>query len=545
MSVVYPVLTVESLQERCKRDIAQFVKEQNIEPPPPPQELLITIENKKIFLEKITELKPKFQVEGDPPYVDAIKHVDIISVKQTLWIARTYLVYQLLIGLTLCLQNRELYEAIFLESELGHESIFKLPFRDDVIKFLLYIQLGIFGSLSPTSDIDIGFQYSGADPSYTGCLAYIVSRFELLFLIFTSKSCLDYDVESYADMLTVPNPGDDKIDHPDLFYLDISKVIWDETTQRQLLPTAFKSIVRNAMLEFKDQNRLELRDSDVESFKLQTVIDLFVQQPPSMDIKLVLPNVIKDLVKYDDLFTESKTTIYEFLKKSYTEQIQSYYDEVERTESLKLQHVPANASIETLKTLTQEQIISLIIAIGNALSFRIESYTCAPTVIHVVRILQAPGQPQSGEVASTKYLTTAPKEICDIKIKELTKPICVIGKTGFILSSLEQMGYVYRFHKRYCEEGAPHKNEGDCKKKIGKYGSRLINAINKLAVGHSGGKRVNRRIYTKHTFVKSSSRYNQKTKNKRRRFTTVKNHTKLYNKYRNSKTMKRTYLKKQ
>ena len=302
---VYPVLSVQSLQERCKRDIAQFVKEQNIEPPPPTQELLIEIENKEIFREKITELKPKFQVEGDPAYVDAIKDVEITPVKQTLWIARTYLVYQLLIGLTICLQNRELYEAIFLESELGDEPIFKLAFRDDVINFLSHIQLGIFGSLTPTSDIDIGIQYSGADLSYQGCLAYIVSRFELLFLIFTNKSCLDYDVESYADMITVPNLGDDTSAHPDLFYLDTSKVIWDENTQRELLPTAFNSIVRNAMLEFKDKNNDVLSDDDVESFRLQDVIDLFDPNSHSMDIP-VLPDVIKDLVKYDDLFIASK-----------------------------------------------------------------------------------------------------------------------------------------------------------------------------------------------------------------------------------------------
>ena len=78
-----------------------------------------------------------------------------------------------------------------------------------------------------------------------------------------------------------------------------------------------------------------------------------------------------------------------------------------------------------------------------------------------------------------------------------------------------------------------------------KYKIRLDHAIANLKSAQGGGKRVNRRTYIKHAFMKSPSRYNHKTKTKKHHFKTVKkHHAKLYKKYRNSKKMKRAYMKK-
>jgi hypothetical protein len=200
-------------------------------------------------------------------------------------------------------------------------------------------------------------------------------------------------------------------------------------------------------------------------------------------------------------------------------------------------------TIEELRQLAAQDIIDLIVAIGQALTLRMESYTCSPTVLHVVRVLQAEAQIKAASaISSGKYETTTPSDVCELD-KKLKTPKCVVGKTGFILSALEQIGYMYRFHKTYCEGGA-HPDPAKCTKKIGKYKNRLVHAMENIKThAQGGGKRVNRRTYMKHAFMKPPSRYNHKTK--KHRFKTVKkHHAKLYKKYRNSKKMKRAYMKK-
>lgn len=546
------MLEVSSLSERCARDIAQFMREQNIVENPNPQVLLTASSSKEEIKAKISLLKPNFNMEDDPNYVDEISHVED-HIKQELWIARTYLVYQLLIVLTLSLQNAELYNQIFLSELIGDTPMFLQSFRDEVIQFLLFINLGIFGSLTPTSDIDIGFQYSGLSAEYIPCLAYIVSRFEMLFIIFTGKRCLDFDVESYADMITVPNTDPaTQGQFPDLFYLDTGKLIWDDETKTKLLPIVFNSIVRNAIIGLVPIEQLSLDDVislfDADIPPVPAVgSDAGAADSQSQTYKMKIEPVITSL-KTDEIaksaFQKSKLTISEFLGKTYNEQIQAYYDAVVAAETLKVSTLQDKTTIAQLRELTNEEIINLIVAIGQALTLRIESYTCSPTVVHVVRMLQADAQKLATEAVlrlQGKYITSAPKEVCNLTVQDLGIARCVVGQTGFILSALEQIGYMYRFHKTYCL-GSAHPDPIKCKKKMEKYKIRLDHAIANLKSAQGGGKRVNRRTYMKHAFMKSPSRYNHKTKTKKRHFKTVKKQ--LYKKYRNSKKMKRAYMKK-
>lgn len=560
---VYPVLDPGSLAERCQRDIAQFMSQEGLGSNPNKQELLTERSTKQEIQTKIDQLKPKFD-EGDVKYVDTISSVGDPTKQQKLWIARTYLVYQLLIVLTLSLQNAELYKEIFLSDQMSDAvEMFQLPFRDEVTAFLPNIKLGIFGSLTPTSDIDIGFQYSGTSAGYTPCLAYIVSRFEMLFLIFTGKSCLNFDVESYADMITVPNTDPStQGEFPDLFYLDTGKLTWDDETKKRLLPIVFNSIVRNAIIGLVPSEQLSLDDVislfDADIPPVPAVgSDAGAADSQSQTYKMKIgPEIIS--LKTDkiaiDAFQQSNTTISEFLGKSYNKQIQAYYDAVNEAEKLKVNKLVEMTTIDQLRQLKPQDIIDLIVVIGKALTLRIESYTCSPTVIHVVRMLQADAQKIAADAQKIaaeavlqlqgKYITSAPKEICNLTVRDLGVARCVVGKTGFILSALEQIGYMYRFHKTYCP-GSAHPDPIKCKKKMEKYKIRLDHAIANLRSAQGGGKRVNRRTYMKHAFMKSPSRYNHKTKTKKHRFKTVKkHHAKLYKKYRNSKKMKRAYMKK-
>jgi hypothetical protein len=525
---VYPVLEVESLNTRCSRDIEQFLREQGIQENPVKKELLTSGSRFDDFTSKISELNPT--VDDNVKYVGIISTLSL-SDQQIKWILRTYLVYQLLIILTLSLTEPQLYNAIFTNAgSLGSTEIFTLAFRTDVRPRLVDIKLGIFGSLTPTSDIDIGFQYSGSSEGYTPCLAYVVSRFELLFKIFTGKTCLDYDVESYADMITVPNPDESsKAEYPDLFYIDSSKLDWDlENTKRELLPIAFNSIVRNAMIA-------EISDSEIT---LSNVLSQFPE-----NTREVVLNLKDDSVAVA-AFETSKATVRTFLDMPYEQQIQAYYDKVVVAENLKVSTLTGKNTIDDLKTLTPDQIISLMKAIGDALTLRMESYTCSPTVVHVVRVLQAaqniaqniaqnaaqnaanrllekirqsPTVNESNNVPSNnlpgKYETTAPRDLCSINKLQTAK--CVVGLTGFILSALEQLGYMYRFHKVYCSEGSEgsegnsHKDDAKCKKKIDKYENRLLHAnanIDKLQTGGARRKR-SKKMYTRKRVYNRTNKY--------------------------------------
>jgi len=512
---VYPVLEVESLKARCSRDIEQFLREQGIQNNPVAKELLTFGSSFDDFTQKISELNPTF--DDDSNYVDKISKLSPPE-QQNKWILRTYLVYQLLIILTLSLSESGLYNAIFTKAgSLRTTEIFALAFRNDVPPRLGDIKLGIFGSLTPTSDIDIGFQYSGPSEGYSPCLAYVVSRFELLFKIFTGKSCLDYDVESYADMITVPNPDESsKAEYPDLFYIDSSKLNWDDETKSELLPIAFNSIVRNAMIA-------GIPDSEIT---LSNVLSQF----PANTREVVLN--LKDDPVAVAAFDTSKITVRTFLGMKYEEQIQAYYDKVVVAENHKVDTLKGKNTIDDLNTLTPDQIISLMKAIGDALTLRMESYTCSPTVVHVVRVLQVaqkiaqniaqnPAQNAANRLLERirpstvnesnnvpgKYITTTPAELCDTTTK-LQSATCVVGITGFILSALEQLGYMYRFHKVYCEGGL-HPDNTKCKKKKDKYENRLLHAntnIDKLQTGGARRKR-SKKMYTRKRVYNRTNKY--------------------------------------
>ena len=105
-------------------------------------------------------------------------------------------------------------------------------------------ELGIFGSLTPTSDIDIGIQYayneSTAEKNY---LSYFVKHFENLFIIYTGVRSLDFDIETYAT-LNVMN-----INKTPTFFLSSEK--FTQTHFNKLLPIVMNSMVRNNLSWFQ------------------------------------------------------------------------------------------------------------------------------------------------------------------------------------------------------------------------------------------------------------------------------------------------------
>jgi hypothetical protein len=491
--MVYPVFSVESIAERCKKDIDDFLKQEGMTDYKPRFELIVTPFASKADLEvAIKPVKEFIETNLPSTYVQSISKVEDLSLQRELWIARTYLFYQLMIFVVAILGNSQLYTDVFGEPD--NKTVF--PFREIVTA---NYQMGIFGSKTPTSDIDVGVQYIGTSQTEAPGLAYMISAFENVFLRFTGKSSLDFDIESYADMYLYK--GDDGADY---FYLDMGNFTIDDF--KRILPVAGQSIARNVFIDhgpiaktFQQVNntvREALKGSTTNYGDcLATIED---------------PEIVKAL-NNPDWFRDSMNKMEAFLKMSYDEQRALYYATVQKGETLKFEKAPTFSEAQNLDNKT---VCDLIIAFGDALSYRMESYTASPTITHVVRILQA------DKVAAEKYATKSPIELCN-GVPRGTDPYCAIGKYGFIISILEQIGYMYRFYHHYCvEENYREK----CEKKIKKYGDRYKNAFSsflgfKTKVSEARKKSL---VNLKHTIKKVGGRKNKtrrtrKTKSRKNR----------------------------
>lgn len=424
-----PTFEIESLKQRCDNDIKKF-NETNSTTSNLTTNLTIIdadVDKAKSNVTAILKIINN-NIGNDETYVSKISNITNTGIQNDLWRARTYLFYQMLVIASKCLLDKTWFDGC----GLTETETFKFK---DFTSELQNFKMGIFGSMTPTSDIDIGIQYSGKSLTEPA-LAHVVECFESLFVKLTDKSSLDFDIETYADMMTIPD------DHGnDVFYLDASA--FTKADFEKMLPIAATSIVRNTLLAHAEpsyENYCNFTDGHPGN--------LFVQ-------KHLNDVIINDATK------EMKS----FIEKQYDDQRQQYYAAVREAEK---------AVFEYKNNKDQTKISDLMVLIGKALGYRMESYLCAPTVTHVVRILQA------DKDSANKYKVNWPKALCEGTLRDNNKAYCTLGKYGYIMSIMEQFGYVYRFHKEYCVEGA-HKDATKCEKKKKKYMERMVDgAINML-----------------------------------------------------------------
>jgi hypothetical protein len=500
--MVYPVFEVNSIKNRCSADIDKFIKDPTLtefavllndfnKP-----ELNDTFTDKEDMTAIINGIIAKFDEilkDGNKfenfnyPH-DIKKYTQEVQCK--LWILRTILFYQLLIFATKMMLDKTLFALVY--SNTTPVRTYK-PIKETELK---NYKMGIFGSLTPSSDIDVGIQYSGNDLTIVG-LSYIVSIVEDVFIIFLNKSSLEMDIETYADMMTLPNNDES---FPDLFYLDTTKFVEDDL--KQMLPYAYASIIRNYITSEpgNDVAITSVNDSATQTDIAEKIGSNFKS--------------INGYLKEGEEWTEANHMVTEYMNgvkndaAAKTHTIREKYYELVNVAETKLMKIR-----EAIPNIDKTQLLEMMKLIGHALIFRAESYTCAPTVIHVVRIIQAGVQTPN----AVKYPTTFPKCLDDEE-SVTVYPKCNIGKFGYILSMLEQYGYLLRFYNTYCS--VEHFNNESCTKKLTKYGSRYKNAeeeMNKLPV--TGGKHKIRVSIRKSRKYKRSSK---SRKNKRSR----KNHKK-------------------
>ena len=481
--MVYPTLDINIIKKRCDDDLNKFCDIYNIKSIPKDikfelytdtsvdgvdykfQEMKNTM---NILINKITNISGKNIIDFD--YAHDVVKLDDLEQKN-LWIVRTYIFYQLLIYLSLTSSNKELYNKVYCQYQEYEKNKFK--FRQNISNHLNDFKMGIFGSITPTSDIDIGIQYSPdnlKDRINKPALAYVVSRFANCFLIFTNINMLKFDIEVYADMMTIPNITKNKEKYPDYFYLDSSN--FNKEQFQKVLVCAGTSILRNAVLAEMDiRSPKKLSNKDIETilnnFKIENVLKI------DKEFQKFYNNIKEELSK--DWLSKGRNMVKDYLTLDYNTDRYKYYEFLNNAEIHKFKWT---SSHKALRNLNSETISDIMFEIGKSLTYRMESYNCAPTVMLVVRILQASKKKGGNMSKSHKYnVKTTGVRLCSGIIKHL-EPKCSIGYYGYILSCLEQLGYIYRFNKTYCQKN--NYNKKNYEKKMKKYKERFDVGIDYL-----------------------------------------------------------------
>ena len=450
---VYPILEIDSLVKRCDQDIEKFItdvlsgKSNSIQ----------SVRYNLYINDNYDDIKSEIGKQLDTmnnilnPYTKNITSFDYSrdilyfteNERNQLWIVRTLLCYQMMIFGTHIMSNSSLHAKVYTDPS-------KRPFRPDVITELPFFKLGIFGSITPTSDIDIGIQYSGMTSNFAA-LNYVVAIIEDMFIHFLNiTSTLKLDIEYYANLETLPNSNPNNTASPDLFYLDTTT--FTEKDFNVMLPYAYASIYRN-YITATEYLKTKRNDTDFIS-RLQTY-GVLINENAMNDAKQMVDD-------YMNLLNDEADNARE-----------KYYELVKNAEE-QVAVIRRYIKDSKYENLTNKLIVEAMKAIAHSLIFRAESYVCAPTVMHVVRLLQA-------DPKKEKYPVTYPAEcLRALQFERLKNPQCGIGHYGYEMSRLEQIGYILRFQLIFCERGQNNMNVNakvKCEKKLKKYKIRLEDAI--------------------------------------------------------------------
>jgi hypothetical protein len=223
----------------------------------------------------------------------------------------------------------------------------------------------------------------------------------------------------YADLLTLYQKPYDR------FYLDSFTFGIDEFNQ--LRPYAFNGILRNILLRKQYDGTVITFDDFYKKLK---------EYDPIVEQFCTLLSISKKQFygNLRPLFNKSKEELSTFLSLSYDRQRSAYYKKVKRAEEYRLKHYDILESTNDVHT-----IVEMIGLMSEALTYRMESYLCAPTIIHVVRVLQANKDINYARKTEDIYCKNIP-------IHE--DPFCSIGLVGFMISLFEQIGHLLRFYDK-------------------------------------------------------------------------------------------------
>jgi len=317
------------------------------------------------------------------------------------------------------------------------------------------IELGIFGSDSITSDIDIGVCYKkGTDINKNNLikLSDVVKTFEDYF-VDKNYTSLDIDVEMYADYFISPLNGQP--------FIQINKKIYDKS-----LTYIVSGMIKNYVQalydkdnKFCDIRRIIKTIHNKNDCSNKSKIINIINNVNFNDYKKLISsfdelnqyntsNINNILNKCKKKIPESKKILINYITKDYNEGRKMYYELLNKAHDIYCKYFDNiknnilnddNISIELNKNIT------------HALIYRAESYVSLPTIYHIVYIIQA-----------------------KVKDKNIHK---LIGQYGYQMSMLEQLGYLFRYYIQYCINKKCKENFYIKKKK---YIKRLIKSIKSL-----------------------------------------------------------------
>ena len=345
------------------------------------------------------------------------------------------------------------------------------------------IELGIFGSESASSDIDIGVSYKKNTPIDVNMLelSQVVKHFEDYF-VENKYTSLDIDVEMYADYFISPRYG-------------LPFIQTNEDIYIACLPFVLAGIMKNIIQAMHDKNVLpcdmrRIIDNVKATCNPNAVATSIYEMDVTKNINSVLSTLelsnnstIKDIIKnIEPPIEEAKGYITEYMKSDYEQSRTKYYDLLNAAHN---EYIKPEPNMEELSK-----------KISHALVYRAESYLSAPTIYHVVYTMQA--NPTDNDVKK--------------KLNGL------ITSYGYKISILEQLGFLTRFYNQYKKADNPN-----WKKKNEKYMGRLNDALEKIGNKNtliSGGKRVTQKRMRKNKGRKIKSnkkKSNKKKSNKKKR----------------------------
>jgi hypothetical protein len=377
-----------------------------------------------------------------------------------LFVLRHLIFYQILIFVRLVVLDKNMFEKTF-----KHIDKFNSHYDDNDFNNL---KLGIWGSVNVSSDIDIGVQYAKTNNRKKGILTYIIKIFENAFLKFTQRNTLSFDIEGYADLMYMDT-------NPTIFYCNSSDFTWDdliisESSTPSLLSSIVCSMIRNYVQAKIDKDHPSY---DIRRFKSNKEISEDARYAINKDINdFKITDVMKSLKKFGMDITSDKnmkkliqtnldvTTATNYLTNTYDDGRKTYYEKVLLAENFLADN--ESELLSSKSNIPNKNIrLKMMRLIACALNYRAESYVSPSTVTHIVRIIQA------------KYISKSP---CANNFPQ-QDPTCVLGKMGYFMSMLEQMGYIHRFDITYCYDKT---TRDDCEHKINdKYLPRFKEAFNK------------------------------------------------------------------
>lgn len=164
----YPCFLFESIINRCSDDLRQFQEVYKFDVSEyvlpgfksgsfTPAKTLAELQSRMNGItDRIVSTSGKPMADFD--YPPQIRTYDDTKQKE-LWCLRTLLFYQLLITVTEMMNNEQLFNEVYMYSTTNGITPTRI-FRKDMVAELKNYKMGIFGSITPSSDIDLGVQFS-------------------------------------------------------------------------------------------------------------------------------------------------------------------------------------------------------------------------------------------------------------------------------------------------------------------------------------------------------------------------------------------------